>query len=139
MERIVVPPPKLGRTDEPGIGAAAGAKDIAGQRAVLTAQRDLEGTGDCLLDRASALAIKVSVVDAPAFRSWGCIIQRAQSGLQVGLVHRFWTILGGILGGFIVLEHLFQGFDLGHPVQAELLEIPSQGVHQAALVAIELA
>jgi hypothetical protein len=30
-------------------------------------------------------------------------------------------------------------FHLGHPVQAELLEIPSQGVHQTALVAVELA
>jgi hypothetical protein len=36
-------------------------------------------------------------------------------------------------------EHLFQGFDLGHPVQPKLLEIPSQRVHQPALVAIELA
>ena len=34
MERIVVPPPKLERTDEPGIGTAAGVTDIAGQRAV---------------------------------------------------------------------------------------------------------
>jgi hypothetical protein len=36
-------------------GAAAGAKDIAGQRAVLPAWRDSEGTGDCPLGRASGL------------------------------------------------------------------------------------
>jgi hypothetical protein len=30
----------------------------------------------------------------------------------------------GILDGFIGLEHLFQSFDLGHPVQAEFLEVP---------------
>jgi hypothetical protein len=38
-----------------GCGTAAGATDIAGQRAVLTAWRDSEGTGDCLLGRASEL------------------------------------------------------------------------------------
>jgi len=36
------------------------------------------------------------------------------------LVDRFWTILGGILAGLIVPEHLFQGFHPGHPVQTEL-------------------
>ena len=30
--------------------------------------------------------------------------RRAHSGLLLGLVHRFWTILGGILAGFIVLS-----------------------------------
>ena len=65
--------------------------------------------------------------------------RRAQSGLLLGLVHRFWTIVSGILAGFIVLEQLFQSFDLGYSVQTGLLEIPSQRVHQAALVAVELA
>jgi hypothetical protein len=41
---------------ELGIGTVAGAKDIAGQRAVLPAWRDSEGTGDCPLGRASALS-----------------------------------------------------------------------------------
>ena len=40
--------------------------------------------------------------------------------------HRFWTILGGILAGFIVLKQLFQGFHLWDSVQAELLEIAGQ-------------
>jgi len=38
-----------------GSGTAAGAKDIAGQRAVLLAGGISEGTGDCPLGRASAL------------------------------------------------------------------------------------
>jgi len=49
------------------------------------------------------------------------------------MVRRSWTIR------FIVLEHLFQSFHLGHSFQAELLEIPSQRIHQAALVTVELA
>jgi hypothetical protein len=45
------------------------------------------------------------------------INRRAQSGLLLGLVHRFWTMLGGMLAGFIGLaENFFQGLDLGHPV-----------------------
>ena len=64
---------------------------------------------------------------------------RAQSGLQLGLVHRFWAILDRILAGFIGLtENFFQALDLGHPVQAKLLEIASQGIHQPALVTVEL-
>jgi hypothetical protein len=43
------------------------------------------------------------------------------------------------VGSFTILEHVFQSFYLGYPVQTELLEIPGQRVHQAALVAIELA
>ena len=75
-----------------GFGTATGAKDIAGQRAVLPAWRDSEGTGDCPLDRASAL-------DDKGFwfrRSGTCWPyhlhlhnRRAHSGLLLGLVHRF--------------------------------------------------
>ncbi|MGE5302923.1 MAG: hypothetical protein ACM3TN_06315 [Alphaproteobacteria bacterium] len=43
---------------ELGIGTAAGATDIEGQRAVLPAWRDLKGTGDCPVGRASALGDK---------------------------------------------------------------------------------
>jgi hypothetical protein len=32
--------------------------------------------------------------------------RRAHSGLQLVLVHRFWSILGGILAGFIILEQV---------------------------------
>jgi hypothetical protein len=64
--------------------------------------------------------------------------RRAQSRLQLGLIHRFWTILGGIFAGFIILEQLVQGLHLGHAIQAKFLEIPSQRVHQAPLVSIEL-
>jgi len=42
-------------------------------------------------------------------------------------------------GSRIAAENFFQGRDLGHPVQAELLEILSQRVDQATLVAVELA
>ena len=38
-----------------GCGTAPGAKDIAGQRAVLPAWRDSERTGDCPLGRASTM------------------------------------------------------------------------------------
>jgi hypothetical protein len=87
------------------VGTAAGATDIAGQRAVLPASRDSEGTGDCPLGRASALG------DGGFRRSGTCwpyhihLFQRvhnrrAHSGLLLGLVHRFWTILGRILAGF---------------------------------------
>src|SRR5262249_14905205 len=67
------------------------------------------------------------------------INRRAQSGLHLGLVDRFWTILGGILAGLIVLEQLLQGFHSWDAIQTELLEIPRQRVHQPPLVAIELA
>src|SRR5262245_1066622 len=82
--------------------------------------------------------VEVSGTDAPASDHERRINGRAQSGLQLGLVHRLWTILGGILAGFIVLEQVFYGLHLGHSIQAKLLEITSQGVHQTALVAIEL-
>ena len=67
------------------------------------------------------LGDRVSGFDAPALDGLASLIffppihRRAQSGLQLGLVHRFWTIVGGIIAGF-VLEHLFQSFHLGHPV-----------------------
>ena len=51
------------------------------------------------------------------------INRRAQSGLLLGLVHRFWTILGGILAGFIVLEQVVQGFHLWDSIQPELLKV----------------
>ena len=102
MERIVVPP---NQTQVDGCawacGTAAGTTDIVGQRAVLTAWRDSEGTGDCPLGRASAL----SGSDAPvlvgliAFILFNEHNRRGYSGLLLGLVHRFWTILGGILAG----------------------------------------
>jgi hypothetical protein len=51
-----------------------------------------------------------------------------------------WTISDEILARFIVLEQLVQGLHLGHPIQTELLEIPSQGssparayIHRAGL------
>ena len=40
----------------------------------------------------------------------------AHSGLHLGLVHCFWTILGGILAGFIILEQILQGFHAWDPV-----------------------
>lgn len=42
-----------------GVGTAAGATDMVGQRAVLPAWRASKGTGDCLKSRASALGEKV--------------------------------------------------------------------------------
>jgi hypothetical protein len=54
------------------------------------------------------------------------------------LVHRFWTIWGGILAGFIALEQVLQGFDSRDSVQTEFLKVPSQRIHQAALIAVEL-
>src|SRR5215831_16667059 len=56
-----------------GVGTTAGATDIAGQRAVLPAWRDSEGTGDCPLDRASALD------------DWG--FQFRRSGFPIMRVH----------------------------------------------------
>jgi hypothetical protein len=41
---------------------------------------------------------------------------REQSGLQLRLVHRFWTILSGIFAGFIVLKQVIQGFHMGRSV-----------------------
>jgi hypothetical protein len=67
------------------------------------------------------------------------INRRAQSGLHLGLVHRFWTILGGILAGFIILKQLVQGFHSRHLVQAKLLKVAGKTVNQPPLVAIELA
>ena len=53
--------------------------------------------------------------------------RRAHSGLLLGLVHRFWRILGGILAGFIICRHLgddflkrFQFGDLFHPEPLEI-------------------
>jgi hypothetical protein len=99
-----------------GCGTAAGATDIAGQRAVLPAWRASEGTGDCSQGRASAPGDRGFRFRCPGFPIMGTDNRRAHSGPLLGLVHRFWTILGGILAGFIFLEHLFQGFHLGHPV-----------------------
>ena len=42
--------------------------------------------------------------------------RRAHSGLHLRLVHCFWTILGGILAGFIILEQILQGFHAWGPV-----------------------
>ena len=91
---------------ELGVGTAAGATDIAGQRAVLAAWRDSERTGDCPVGRASGPGDGVSGSDAPVFPSWEIHSRRSHSGLLLGLVHRFWTILCGIFAGFIVLEQL---------------------------------
>jgi hypothetical protein len=66
------------------------------------------------------------------------INRRAQSGLQLALVHLFWTILCGILAGFIVLKQLLEGFHLRHSIQPELLKVPSKRIHQTTLVTIEL-
>jgi hypothetical protein len=55
------------------------------------------------------------------------------------LVHRFWTILGGIFAGFIVLKKLGQGFHSRNSVEAELLKVAGKRVNQAALIAVELA
>ena len=110
-------------------GTAAGAKDIAGQRAILPAWRDSKRMGDCPLGWASAPGDRGFRFRRSGFPIMEAYNRRTQSGLLLGLTHRFWTILGGILTGFIVLEHLFQSFYFGHPVQAELLEIPSQRVH----------
>jgi hypothetical protein len=78
MERIVVPPPKLGRTMSLGVGPLPGATDIAGQRAVLPAWRIQKRTGDCPLGRASVLGDGVSGSDAPASQSKTLIIGRPQ-------------------------------------------------------------
>jgi hypothetical protein len=85
-----------------GCGTAPGAKNIAGQRAVLLAGGVLEETGDCLLGRASALGNGFSGSDAPVplvlpysslQRAYS---RRAQSGL-------LW---------FIVSEQSWVGFSL---------------------------
>ena len=145
--RIVVPPPKLRRTDEPG---------LLGPLPVLQTLRDKEPFyrhGGIQKERVIVpwagrrrWVMGVSGSDAPVLDGLPLlslfqepINRRAQSGLHLGLVHRFWTILGGILAGFIVLEQVFQGFHLWDSVQAELLKVAGQGVHQPALVAIELA
>ena len=64
---------------------------------------------------------------------------RAQSGLLLGLVHRFWTILGGIFAGFIVLEQLIQGFHPWAPGPGRTSGDSQSASSPAALVAIELA
>jgi hypothetical protein len=115
------------------------ATDIAGQRAVLPAggirnERVIvpEPGGGCRFRRSGTAGL-TSLIFFPK-----PINRRAQSGLHLGLVDRFWTILGGILACFIVLKQLVQGFDSWHSVQAELLEVPSQRIHEPALVTIEL-
>jgi hypothetical protein len=63
---------------------------------------------------ASVLGDGVSGSDAPVLLALTSFIffpkpinRGAQSGLLLGLDHRFWTILGGILAGFIVLKQVF--------------------------------
>jgi hypothetical protein len=77
-----------------GFGTAAGATDIAGQRAVLR-------HGGTQKERVIVPWPGVGTGWFGGFPvpTLGCcslspIIQKAQSGLQLGLVHRFWTILG---------------------------------------------
>ena len=135
----MVPPTKTQEDGRPWVVGPPPVLKTFGQRAVLPGTAD-SGTGDCPLGPGVGTGVMgVSGSDAPAFRSVRVHNRRAHSELLLRLVHRFCRILGGILAGFIVLEQLFQSLHLGHPLQAELLEIPSQGVHQAALVAIELA
>src|SRR5262249_16978250 len=60
--------------------------------------------------------IEVSGSDA-RLPSWTLNRRAHFSGLQLGLVHRFWTILDRILAGFIGLaENFLQRLHLGHPV-----------------------
>ena len=144
MERIVVPPPNLSRIMELRLGRCRWLKTL----------RDKEP-----FSRHGGIQKERVIVPWAGRRHWVIgfsgsdapvdglprfiffpkpISRRAQSGLLLGVVHRFWTILGGILAGFIVLKQLVQGFDSWHSVQAELLEVPSKRIHEPALVAVEL-
>src|SRR4029453_10683762 len=60
------------------------------------------------------------------------------SRLFLGLVYCFWTILGGILAGFIALEQVLQAFHSWNSVQAKFLEVAGKRVHEASLVTVQL-
>ena len=47
--------------------------------------------------------------------------------------------LAPILAGFIVLEQVFEGLHLRHPIQHKFLEVARKRVHKAALVTVKLA
>ena len=55
--------------------------------------------------------------------------RRAHSGFQLGLVHHFWTILGGILAHLIGLQQVFKGFHLWNSVQTEFLQIACERIN----------
>jgi hypothetical protein len=144
MERIVVPPPNLSRIMELRLGRCRWLKTL----------RDKEP-----FSRHGGIQKERVIVPWAGRRHWVIgfsgsdapvdglprfiffpkpISRRAQSGLLLGVVHRFWTILGGILAGFIVLKQVLEGFHLWHSIQPELLKVPSKRIHQTTLVTIEL-
>jgi hypothetical protein len=100
-----------------GFGTAAGAKDIRTKSRSPGVAGFRKRTGDCPWAGRREWVIEVSGSDAPVTPSWDPHNRRSHSGLLLGLVHRFWTILDRILAAFIGLaENFFQGLDLGHPV-----------------------
>ena len=146
MERIVVPPPKLRRTDGAWdwdrcrcyrhCGTKSRSPGMAGFRKERVIVPWAGRRSWVMGVSGSDAPVLVGLTSLSSFQE--PINRRAQSGLLLGLVRRFWTILGGILAGFIVLEQVFQGFHLGHSIQPELLKIAGKRVHQTALVTIEL-
>src|SRR5262249_9116156 len=76
-----------------GVRTATGAKDIEGQRAVLTAQRDLERTGDCSWAGRQPWVFR---------RSGFPIVEAYSRGAHSGL----------LLGWFVVQGQLWVGLSL---------------------------